>query len=160
MTWESASWMVAMACSVRRGLFEMLRQPAQGASPCVVGGVGDVVVADEAVEAVTGVGVAHDLVVDGRAVEGRPQLLDVVHRDRLVEIAEEAQPRRLQSDRLADQRGELGEAGGHDPAPVEADGGAEPASGGDQEGHPASEAETHDANAAVGPTGRPEVVEG
>ena len=61
-------------------------------------------VAVVAVEAVTGVGVAHDLGVDRAVPAARAQGLDVVDGDALVEVAEQPEPRGLQAGRLVDQR--------------------------------------------------------
>ena len=63
-----------------------------------------------AMEAVLGVGVANDLGVDRRVGERLAQLLDVVDRDRLVEVAEQPEPRRLHGPGAVDEGGELREA--------------------------------------------------
>ena len=75
---------------------EVAGEPVERAAPRVGRGVGVVRRARVAVEAVLGVGVAHDLGVDRRRGERGAQLLDVVDRDRPVEVAEQAEPRRLQ----------------------------------------------------------------
>src|SRR5439155_8463020 len=134
--------------SGRTGLLEVALEPVERALEGVLGRGRDVLRPLVAVEAVAGVGIADDVVVDLRVrVERRPQLLDVVDRDRLVEVAEQAQPRGLEPARVAHQGGELGEPGGDEAAAVEADGGAEGAPEGDEERDAAAEAEADDAGA-------------
>ena len=104
-----------------------------------------------AVEPVAGLRVADDLVRDGRpaAAELGPEALDVLDRYRLVEVAEQPEPRRLEVAGAVDEGGEQREAGGDDPTAVEADGGAERAGGGDEERDPSAQAEADDAVCGV-----------
>ena len=98
----------------------MALEPVERALEGVLGRARHVLGPLVAVEAVAGVGIPDDLVVDrGVRVERRPQLLDVVDRDRLVEVAEQAQPRRPEPAGVAHQGGELREAGGDEAAAVE-----------------------------------------
>src|SRR5436309_2784469 len=102
MMWESASCMMRMTQSVGPPLFQVRAEPVEHAAPGICRGAGSVGVgADVAVEAVPGVGVAHDVVVDRRLLEGMAQGLDVVDRDRLVLVTEETEPGRLQALGLA-----------------------------------------------------------
>jgi len=74
-----------------------------------------------AVEPVAGVRVPDDVPVDGRVFgEYRAQLLEVIDRDALVRISEQAQPRCLEVSDLADERrcvlvAEPAHATGHSP---------------------------------------------
>ena len=95
------------AVSRRRGGGEPVERPA----PRVGRVLGAVVGPRVAVEAVLGVGVAHDLGVDRRRCERGAELLDVVDGDRLVLVAEQPEPRRLQRRDLARRaRGTAGSA--------------------------------------------------
>src|SRR5207302_5452374 len=114
-------------------------EPLEGAYPAVLCGGGLVLRALVAMEVVAGRFVAHDLVLDGRGGELGAQALDVVHRNRRVDVAEEPEPGCAHRLDLADERRELREPGRHDPTAVEADRGAEPAADGHQEGHAPAE---------------------
>src|SRR5947208_17001649 len=107
--WASASCISrsSMREAYASALREVFVEPGEHAAPGVGRRTGHVGVgADVAVEAVAGIAVADDLGVDRRILERSAELLDVFHGDRLVLVAEEAQPRPLQRLRLADERGE------------------------------------------------------
>src|SRR6267143_1523132 len=107
----------------------MALQPVECARPGVVGGTGLVLGPLVTVEPVACSGVADDLVWERGAVELGAQALDVVDRDRPVEVAEEPEPGCTHGGHLVDERRELREAGRHDPTAVEADRGSELATG-------------------------------
>src|SRR5438128_1917948 len=125
-----------------RPLLDVTLEPVERALEGVLGRGRHVLRPLVAVEAVAGLGVADDIVVDlGVCVERGPHLLDVVDRDRLVEVAEQAQPRGLERARVAHEGGELGEPGSDDAAAVEAGRRAEGAPERDEERDAAAEAE-------------------
>ena len=89
-------------------------EPGQGLGPGVLGGLlvvhGPVV----AVEAVVGARVRDDVVVDVGVLEGVVELLHVAHRDALVGLAEDPEPRRLEARLPRRQRLDARERRRHD----------------------------------------------
>src|SRR5579884_2232448 len=157
---------LATACQIRRGggpipvsAGEVVVEPGQRAGPGVLRRFRLVAVALVAVEAVAGLGVADDFGLLARRRRRRPQLLDTVDRDALVEVAVEPEPRRPQPRRLLDQRPEAEAAFGH-AAAVESVGGAEVAPGGGDERHRAAHAEADDPGLPEGDPRPGQVVEG
>src|SRR5437868_7799483 len=111
---------------------EVGREPVERATPTVGRRLRVVAGARVAVEAVLGVGIAHDLGGYRGVAERSAQLLDALDRDALVEITEQAEPWCLQCRRLTDQRRERQPAGGGDATAVEPDRGAQSTARGHQ----------------------------
>src|ERR1700730_12374792 len=86
---------------------EVALQPLECARPGVVGGSRVVLGPLVAVEPVACSFVADDLVSDGGAAELGAQALDVVDRNRSVEVSEQTEPGRAHRRRLVDERREL-----------------------------------------------------
>jgi len=128
----------------------MVVEPLQGAWPGVGRGICVVARALVAEEAVLGVGVADQLGIDCGLVERRSQRLDVVDRYRLVAVAEQTEPWRLQVRGPVDQAGLSGKTRRDDASAVEPHCGSERARQRDEERDPAAHAESDDADAVVG----------
>src|SRR5581483_2714139 len=158
-----AGWRQPARSGGRRGrppsAGEVVVEPCQRAGPGVLGRLRLVAVALVAVEAVPGLGVADDLRLLAGRRRRRPQLLDAVDRDALVEVAVEAEPGGPQPGGLLDQRPEAEPPFGDAPA-VEGDGGAEVSPGGGHQRHRPAHAEADDAGLREGAPGAGEVAEG
>jgi len=137
----------------------MTVEPREGPGPGIGRFVGAIVGTLVAVEAVAGVFVADNVGIDAGIRQRGAQLFDVVDRDRRVLVAEEAEPRRFQCGDFADERGELREATGDDPAAVEAHRGAERAAQAGKERDAPTEAKADDADVRVVETRAAEMVE-
>ena len=111
----------------------MVGRTRRASAPRVGRGVGVVVGAHVAVEAVLRVGVANDLGVDGRGVQGGAELFDVLDRDRPSWSPNSPSHGVCRRGRAFDEGRELREAAGDDATAVEADRGTERASQRDHE---------------------------
>ena len=116
---------------------------SSGAGPRVVGRGAVVARPLIAVEAVPGIGVPHHLGLLTRRRGGGPELLDLVDRDAVVEVAEQPEPRRLQVGGLVDERPES-ETSRRDAAAVEGDRRPQRTPRRDEEGDGATHAEADD----------------